>query len=354
MQSEALLWECMITYVQDARAEELRMDYGGTTGYTVVPHTLGRCTRLVRLSLHRNALTQMPAALGELSALELLDLGSNLLTELPAGVRGLRRLATLMVDSNYLTALPPWIGEVQGIQLLVLRDNQLPALPDTLGLLGALTRLEVEHNQLTAVPASVVRLSRLEVFHASHNRLNSAILLATLFTNMSQMTSIDLEGNENGGQLDKITAARVAAGLSLELCALDVTGMRYINFKANALAMVPACIGNQARLAFLDVSYNELTALPVSLNLGAGARSLRVLNAQHNQLTSLPGGLANLTALTQLLLYGNALVATPLCDGMLALRFLALHNNRIRAVGGGQCLRRRARFGPRLGAARSL
>ena len=133
--------------------------------------------------------------------------------------------------------------------------------------------------------------------------------------NLTALTTLDLSGNQ---------LAAVPESLG------NLTALTTLSLSGNQLAAVPESLGNLTALTTLDLSGNQLAAVPESRgNLTA----LTTLDLSGNQLTAVPDWLANLTALTTLDLSGNQLTAVPdWVANLTALTTLDLHGNQLAAV----------------------
>ncbi|HEV3270219.1 MAG TPA: NEL-type E3 ubiquitin ligase domain-containing protein [Candidatus Rhabdochlamydia sp.] len=106
-------------------------------------------------------LTSLPNIFNDpcFSRLKKLYLAGNQLTDLPESFGCLQALETLQIDSNQLTDLPESFGCLQALKILYLGGNQLTDLPESFGRLQALQELWLCHNQLlTGIPVQMLSL----------------------------------------------------------------------------------------------------------------------------------------------------------------------------------------------------
>ncbi len=129
------------------------------------------------------------------------------------------------------------------------------------------------------------------------------------------MQSLDVSGNQ-------LTALPESLGQLRKLQSIDVS--------SNQLTALPESLGELAELQSLDVSGNRLTALPKSLGQ---LTQLQSLDVSGNQLTALPKSLGQLAQLQSLDVSGNQLRALPESLGQLTqLQSLYLFGNQLRAL----------------------
>ncbi|KAG2437978.1 hypothetical protein HXX76_005592 [Chlamydomonas incerta] len=91
--------------------------------------TISVWTRMDRLSLQRNQLTEVPEEICHMAALEHLWLYGNKLTKLPDSLGQLKKLSKLWVNNNQLTSLPESLGACESLEELYLANNKLTSLP---------------------------------------------------------------------------------------------------------------------------------------------------------------------------------------------------------------------------------
>jgi small GTP-binding protein len=135
------------------------------------------------------------------------------------------------------------------------------------------------------------------------------------FAFRSRATKLDLSGNQ-------LKALPESLGQLTQLRSLDLSG--------NELTALPESLGQLTQLQSLDLSGNQLTALPESLGRLTQLWSLYLFG---NQLTALPESLGRLTQLLSLYLFSNQLTALPESLGQLKqLQMLVLSNNNLTAL----------------------
>ena len=90
-----------------------------------LPTSIRRLTKLERLYLNANKLTQLPAEIGDLGELRQLWVGDNQLVGLPTSIQRLTKLEELDLSANKLTELPAEIGDLRELRELGVTHNPL-------------------------------------------------------------------------------------------------------------------------------------------------------------------------------------------------------------------------------------
>ena len=283
---------------------------------------------LARVDLSRNEIAALPERLfeaGGLASLQSLDLSQNRFAALPPGLGALSALRGLSLSGN---PLGPVAGAGAGGggggaanrgRLSALRGAgggggtmaaaPPPAargegLPDDVAALPALASLAVANCGLVALP------ERLGAGGDDDGLLPPPPLAQLLAS-----------GN---------AIARLPAGLA------RASALVRLELQDNALAALDGrVVAGWARLEELDVSGNQLAALPSELGLLA---RLRVLRARRNRLAALPAALAGCSALVELHAGFNAIESLPEALGALrGLAVLELRNNRLQELPAALC-----------------
>ena len=142
---------------------------------------IGSCTALETLKLAHEwdpskskcRLQTLPAAIGQLSKLTRLDLRENSLSDLPAEIGQLSKLTRLDFSQNSLSVLPAEIGQLSQLTRLDLSQNSLSALPAEIGQLSKLTRLDLRQNSPSALPPEIGPLPDVAVLSLSQIRVTN-------------------------------------------------------------------------------------------------------------------------------------------------------------------------------------
>uniref|UniRef100_A0AAA9T5A0 Podocan like 1 n=2 Tax=Bos TaxID=9903 RepID=A0AAA9T5A0_BOVIN len=229
-------------------------------------------------------------------SLRVADLAANEVTEIfPLTFGEKPALRSVYLHNNQLSnaGLPPdaFRGS-EAVATLSLSSNQLSYVPPSLP--PSLERLHLQNNLISKVPRGALsRQTHLRELYLQHNQLTDSGLDATTFSKLHRLEYLDLSHNQ--------------------------------------LAAVPA--GLPRTLAVLHLGRNRIRWVEAA-RLG-GLRGLRYLLLQHNQLgaTGLPAGaLRPLRGLHTLHLYGNRLDRVPQALPR-RLRALVLPHNRVAALG---------------------
>uniref|UniRef100_A0A8B9YEU2 Podocan like 1 n=1 Tax=Bos mutus grunniens TaxID=30521 RepID=A0A8B9YEU2_BOSMU len=251
-------------------------------------------TQLQHIYVAHNKLSVAPQFLPR--SLRVADLAANEVTEIfPLTFGEKPALRSVYLHNNQLSnaGLPPdaFRGS-EAVATLSLSSNQLSYVPPSLP--PSLERLHLQNNLISKVPRGALsRQTHLRELYLQHNQLTDSGLDATTFSKLHRLEYLDLSHNQ--------------------------------------LAAVPA--GLPRTLAVLHLGRNRIRWVEAA-RLG-GLRGLRYLLLQHNQLgaTGLPAGaLRPLRGLHTLHLYGNRLDRVPQALPR-RLRALVLPHNRVAALG---------------------
>ena len=220
-----------------------------------------------------------------------LDVSRNRISSIGSFSR-LTTLESLYIDHNRLTRLPDnCFTNLSNLIILTASDNAIVTLQDRVfdGLTN-LKMLDLSRNRISSI-ASVCRLTALEWLFIGHNRLTR---LPDCFTNLSNL---------------------------IDLIAFD-----------NAIATLQdGVFDGLTNLKTLYLSRNRISSIASVCRLTA----LKRLFIDHNRLTRLPDCFTNLSNLTRLTAFDNAIVTLQdgVFDGMRNLCRLDLSRNRISSIG---------------------
>jgi leucine-rich repeat protein SHOC2 len=243
-------------------------------------------------------LTTLPAAIGNLTSLTTLNLSNNQISSLPTEIGNLTNLTTLNLSNNELSSLPTSIGNLTSLTHFYVQTNQLSSLPSAIGSLTNLRQFFVHYNNLTSLPAEIVNLTKIHEFQAQFNQLSS------LPDNIGNM----------GSRLSSVPNW------------WDLRPEPTYRFDHNQLTSVPASLGNIYELSDLKLGHNRLTSIPSSI-ITSGAR---ILEIQHNQITSLPDVFNS--GFFQFYAHNNELTTIPASMGGKGYYMLFLNDNKISSL----------------------
>lgn len=183
--------------------------------------------------------------------------------QLDPAVYDLTQLNLLKVTNSSLTCLSKDLARLVNLTNLVLQNNRLEVVPEAVGSLEKLKFLDVSSNHLTSLPAS----------------LGSLTSLTTLNVTGNQLTSLpSLQG-------------------CINLLVLDVSH--------NQLSEFPdICSSNLTHLTEVKLSNNRVDQIPVAV---IDLPALKLLDAAHNNIKTVPGEFSDCSKLKELNLKGNPL-----------------------------------------------
>ncbi|XP_069857930.1 podocan-like protein 1 [Dipodomys merriami] len=306
------------------------------------PDNITRAARY--LNLQNNQLQQLPYnALSRLGRLHTLDLHGNLLSSegLPdEAFESLTQLQHIYVAHNKLSAAPQFLPPT--LRVADLAANQLVEIfPLTFGEKPALRSVYLHNNQLSnaGLPPDAFRGSE-------------AVAILSLSSNRLSYLPSSLPASLERLHLQNNLISKVPRGaLSRQPCLRELF-LQHNQLTDNSLDATT--FSKLHSLEYLDLSYNQLRAVPAGLprtlavlHLGRnriqqveaarlkGARGLRYLLLQHNELGGSglpPKALRPLRKLHTLHLYGNKLERVP--PGLpRSLWALVMPHNRVATLG---------------------
>ncbi|EGD76900.1 TKL protein kinase [Salpingoeca rosetta] len=327
--------------------------------------TIGTANNLTMLDASFNRLTQLGNVVAP--SLVSLNLENNRFSTQPSALSTLfPKLTSLNMGNNTLATFAVSLSQLTS---LVLKSNQLTSVTSITAPL--LQSLDLSFNRLSMLDLDTP-LSQLTSLNLTHNRLTTFNLRAAIEASASTLTSLDVSANA----LTEIIFTTPAASA-------DLAALQDLRIDRNRLTALPALPSPMSALVtliassnsissllptdaplqlltsltWLDVSNNNITALPVDAlaansqleRLWLGFNQLHTLDEtvfdavprltelllQSNQLSDLPQRLlAPLTSLGNLDLSSNDLTRLPhrLFNSTQALTVLVLDHNRITAL----------------------
>ncbi|KAI9245437.1 hypothetical protein BY458DRAFT_551481 [Sporodiniella umbellata] len=226
-----------------------------------------------------------------------LDISRNKLSRLPSQIVYLKQLRVLNVMSNRLSDISTELLELEHLQVLNLSQNQIKSLPPEMpNLLCNLVTLRIAANQINQLPSTIDQW-----LHMKHLQLgsvyggNQLIYLPENITYMPQLEELDVSFNQLRALPDHFVLPSLAV----------------LNVSNNHLDVLPKSIALCNQLKSLNVSKNHLTSLPsVLMNL----RQLELFDISENLLCIMPAGILEKMASTALLIGGNPLTQPGHCN----------------------------------------
>jgi len=167
-----------------------------------IPQDIGDLSKLERLNLGRNNLTELPGGVvGLKSHLKYLNMINNeRLDKFPENITELTKLTHLTISGSF-NSLPDEIGELTELRVLNLGGNKnLDTVPSSLGKLKKLQVLDLGKNkdsvsvnkELTLSPIKWYRLRNLSILKLGYNKLD---LLPDEIRELPKLVDLDLSYN---------------------------------------------------------------------------------------------------------------------------------------------------------------
>jgi Leucine-rich repeat (LRR) protein len=254
-----------------------------------IPADLGQCRELDHLNLGHNRLRQLPPGLENLQKLRFLNLESNAFADLPEVIFSWPHLRRLAAAGNRIRQFSPAIGNLQWLSHLDLGNNQLEALSPAIAPCTQLQTLLLGRNNLPALPplASLVRLRRLDI------RQNQLTTLPSLPAGLKELTA---SRNHLTALPDAVTEGESSNNCA-KLIFIDAKHGENQSFAPSAPLRETHLHEHLPNLLNLDLSYNELTALPGGFDQ---LKNLEVLDLRKTAVKPWPPTLIQLDRLKEL------------------------------------------------------
>lgn len=254
---------------------------------TTLPDTIANFPTLLILDLHDNKLTMLPNTIDQLKVLEKLDVSHNELTQLPIEFSYLERLSTLLMQHNGLVSLPPSFGHLASLTNLDVSNNRLETIPDDWSLINSLVKLNLSSNHLMKLPASICSNPLLCYLDLSSNKLSC---LPDDWRNLSSLKELYLRNN----RLEALPNLQCCSNLKELYCARNCfavmnigilpDSLMIVEFRDNKVKEVDENIIRLQNLQRLDVSNNDLSALPPIIGT---METIKALNVDGNPMRSI-------------------------------------------------------------------
>ncbi|KAF7998312.1 hypothetical protein HCN44_009710 [Aphidius gifuensis] len=178
------------------------------------------------------------------------------------------------------------IFHLENINYLNISQTCLDNIPDEIKQLENLTTLVLHSNKLTTIPGCIKSLSKLKVIDCSRNQL---VTLPEELSSLSQLTIINFSSNN----------------ITHLPCQIKNTKLASLDLSNNKLEVFPdVCYSELVLLAEIKVNANSIKEIPSSISL---LSSLKLLDVADNNISTVPGELADCLKLKELNLKGNKL-----------------------------------------------
>jgi len=241
---------------------------GGQAGAVTVPVSANATV----VEFTQNNLPEFPVNVLQMKLVETIDFSENKITLIPPEIVNIgATLVVLNLSYNNIGTLPMQIGQLRKLEELHLHKNKLQSLPDSIGDLGALQLLSLGENKLTSIPPSIGKLKQLRRLNIAYN---VGVSIPNELSQCTQVYWIDISGNKYkqfpqafiSFKLLEILEANNNEFESLpQNFSTAFPLLQQIRLAHNKLNSLPADLGALQGLEELEVTFNNLTALPKSL-----------------------------------------------------------------------------------------
>ncbi|XP_066473436.1 extracellular matrix protein 2 [Tiliqua scincoides] len=293
-----------ITSIPDAafngipNLERIDLRKNNITSSGIGPQAFKILKNLQRLYMDGNALEHIPAGLP--STLEELKINENQLHAIDEdSFNGLKNLVTLELENNKLSEAnvsPLAFQPLKSLSYLRLGRNKFRTIPQ--GLPHSIEELYLDHNQIEEITEVCFnRTENINVIVLRHNKLEESRIAPLAWINQQNLESIDLSYNK---------LYHVPSYLPKSLLHLVLIG--------NQIDRIPGFVFGHMKpgLEYLYLSFNKLDDEGIDPVSFYGAyHSLREMFLDHNQLKSVPLGIAEMRSLNFLRLNDNKIRAVP-------------------------------------------
>lgn len=278
---------------------------------TTVPPAIVRTQALTHLDLSSNNLTgHALAVLRHCPRLTHLNLSCNQIDCFPDELAGLAAVRALDLSSNYLAEFPPAILQMAELKELNLAFNLLQTVPDAVERLAELRMLSLTGNKIHYIPHSVCELLHLKQLDICGNLMEGLGGIAWIASALDIAISHNQMVRLETAAWNSVTQVRASHNQLATVSFLqNMNFLRSIDLRVNKLIALPDNLFEfTPALQALNLSKNELTGLPSSLNL---LEELETLDIADNQISELTLDFAALPKLARLDAHGNNIRALP-------------------------------------------
>ncbi|KAF7249714.1 Extracellular matrix protein 2 [Varanus komodoensis] len=294
-----------ITAIPDAafngipNLERIDLRKNNITSSGIGPQAFKVLKNLQRLYMDGNALIHIPTGLPY--TLEELKINENQLHAIDEdSFEGLKKLVTLELEGNQLSEAnvsPLAFQSLKSLSYLRLGRNKFRIIPQ--GLPPSIEELYLDNNQIEEITDICFnRTTNINTIVLRHNKLEESRIAPLAWINHENLESIDLSYNK---------LYHVPSYLPKSLVHLVLIG--------NQIDRIPGFVFGHMRpgLQYLYLSFNKLDDDGIDPVSFYGAyHSLKEMYLDHNQLKSVPLGIAEMRSLTFLRLNNNKIRTVPL------------------------------------------
>ena len=153
--------------------------------FSVVPETLGNCSKLKILKLFSDKPISLHHSLGKLSLLRKLEINAPAI-EIPQSIGKLSSLEELSLITKKELVLPESLGNLSALKKIWIKSGQMRKIPDSIGNCKNLRYVDIASDKLTALPQSLCKLKMLRELHID------AFALKTLPANFGGLLSLKI------------------------------------------------------------------------------------------------------------------------------------------------------------------
>lgn len=267
---------------------------------------LSRFRKLKSLSIN-SINDSIPDNISTLASIEELDLEKSGLTSIPEGVKRLTRLRKLILWDNKISNISLQHGDLPNLEEIELGLNKLTAFPDDLSLIPNLKIISVYHNSISFVSPGIKKFLRLEKIDMRGNKLSS---LPVEFGDLKTIRKLDLREN----QLSFMIPLHNLIGLEeLDIAENKIedipdkigmlTNLKKLSLSSNPIRTMPERIRDLQSLNYISIDGNDSAKLPAYLSLVATLPELKTLSIALGGIKEMPSEFEKLTQVSSFLIW---------------------------------------------------